>query len=185
MAALIVFLLLKINWANQHPIKHVDSTDIPVCLPKNADHHKTMKDFVSWYHNGRGYFFGLKMHLIADLKKRLLAIKFTTANTDDREMVLPLSDEIWGILIGDAGYVSEKLAREFYQENRRILLAKPRNNMKKIATWFQNELYDTRMLIEIHPRCLKMFYNLVTSLPRSAAGYFANYIYSLLAYQIV
>jgi len=27
-----------------------------------------------------------------------------------------------------------------------------------------------------------MFYGLITSLPRSVDGYFANYIYSLLAY---
>jgi len=32
---------------------------------------------------------------------------------------------------------------------------------------------------------LKMFYGLTTSLPRSAGGYLANYIYSLLAYQII
>ena len=55
--------------------------------------------------------------------------------------------------------------------------------MKKLATKFQTWLYGTRMQIELHPRSLKMFYGLVTSMPRSVDGYFANYIYSLLAYQ--
>lgn len=185
LGAIISFLLMKLNRQSQHPIKHIDSTDIPVCLPKNANSHKTTKGFASWGHNGKGNFFGLTMHLIADLRKKILSVIFVSGNTDGRELVLPLSDEIWGILIGDAGYVSAKLQKEFYREYQRILLTKPRKNMKKLATEFQIKLYDTRMLVEIHPRCLKMFYHLITSLPRSVAGYFANYIWSLLAYQII
>ena len=96
-----------------------------------------------------------------------------------------MSDELTGIFVADAGYISKKLAQEFYQENKRILLAKPRANMKKIITAFEEKLYSTRMLIEINFRQLKLFYGLVTSLPRSVKGYLANYIYSLLAYQII
>jgi len=124
------------------------------------------------------------MHIISDFKRKLLALKFTGGACDDREMVMPLSKEITGILIGDAGYVSEKLRQEFYQENKRILLVKPRKNMKKVMSRFEQFLYDTRMIIELSFRNLKMFYGLVTSLPRSVDGYLANYIYSLLAYQI-
>ncbi len=54
--------------------------------------------------------------------------------------------------------------------------------MKKVITDFQKRLYDTRMLIELNFRNLKMFYDLETSLPRSIDGYVGNYIYSLLAY---
>ncbi|HEY4476856.1 MAG TPA: hypothetical protein VJB69_02670 [Candidatus Paceibacterota bacterium] len=60
--------------------------------------------------------------------------------------------------------------------------AKPRKNMKKLMTEIQAKLYDTRMLIELNFRNLKMLYNLVTSFPRSIDGYFANYIYSILAF---
>ena len=87
--------------------------------------------------------------------------------------------------MADAGYISDKLAREFYQEHKRVLLAKPRKNMKKIMSQFDEMLYRTRMLIEINFRDLKLFYGLVTSLPRSVGGYLANYIYSILAYQII
>ena len=75
--------------------------------------------------------------------------------------------------------------KEFYQEHKRILLVKARKNMKKIWTKFEEILYGIRILIEINFRSLKLFYGLVTSLPRSADGYLANYIYSLLAYQII
>lgn len=54
--------------------------------------------------------------------------------------------------------------------------------MKRIATEFQNRLYDTRMLIELNFRNLKVLHGLETSMPRSVDGYLGNYVYSLLAY---
>jgi hypothetical protein len=65
----------------------------------------------------------------------------------------------------------------------RIILAKPYKNMKVLATNFWNSLYGTRMLVERHFRNLKQFFGLVTSMPRSITGYFANYFYSIVAYQ--
>lgn len=182
LAAIIIVLIMKLNRSHQHPIKHIDSTDIPVCLFKNANAHKTMRALSAFGRSSKGIFFGLKLHIITDLARKLLKIRFTAGDVGDREVVLPMTDEIWGILIGDAGYISKKLAKEFYQEGKRIFLAKPRANMKKLMTKFEQWLYDTRAIIEINFRNLKMFYGLVTSLPRSVDGYFANYLYSLLAY---
>lgn len=184
LAAIIIVLIMKRNRSCQHPIKHIDSTDIPVCLFKNAHAHKTMKGLATFGRSSKGIFFGLKLHIITDLTRKLLKIRFTTGNVGDREVVLPMSDEIWGILIGDAGYISKKLAQDFYQEGKRMFLAKPRANMKKLMTKFEQWLYDTRAIIEINFRNLKMFYGLITSLPRSVGGYLANYMYSLLAYLI-
>lgn len=185
LALLVLATILKINRRNQHFIKHTDSTDIPVCSNRKAKYHKTMKGLASWSHTGKGSFFGLTMHITADLKRKLLAIKFASGNADDRDICLELNKDLYGLFIADAGYISEKLQRAFYVEHKRILLVKPRRNMKKIMTKFQGMLYNTRMLIELQFRTLKMFYGLVTSLPRSVGGYLANYIYSLLAYQII
>jgi len=74
------------------------------------------------------------------------------------------------------------LLKKFVVENKRILFAKPRANMKKLATEMQNKLHDTRMKIEKHFRVLKEFNLLVTSLSRSIDGYLINYLYALLAY---
>jgi len=185
LAAVIFALLTKINRIGSHPVKHIDSTDIPVCLFKNANGHKTMRGLASFGKNSKGAFYGLKMHMITDLKRNIPRVVFTAGNTDDREMVIPLSNDLIGIFMADAGYISKKLAKEFYQEHKRVFLAKPRSNMKKLMTELEEFLYGTRMLIELNFRSLKMFYGLTTSLPRSAGGYLANYIYSLLAYQII
>ena len=184
LAAVILMLIMKMNRHHQHIVKHIDSTDIPVCLFKNAHRHKTMKGLAAFGRSSKGTFFGLKLHIVTDLKRKLLSLKFTSGNVDDREVVFDLTDEIIGYLIADAGYIKKELQRKYYQENRRIMIAKPRANMKKLMTKFEETLYKTRMLIELNFRNLKMFYGLVTSLPRSVDGYLANYIYSLLAYQI-
>lgn len=184
LSLLILKTILQINKKSSHFVKHTDSTDIPVCLNKNAARHKTMKGLSEWGHGGKGLFYGLKLHLTSDLKRRILSISITSGNTDDRLEFMKLNKDLEGIFIADAGYISKKLEREFYQEHKRILFTKPRKNMKKIITFFQNKLYDTRMIIEINFRNLKMLYNLITSFPRSINGYLANYIYSILAYAL-
>lgn len=184
LALVALAFLLKLNRRSAHLVKHTDTTDIPVCLPKNARAHQTMKDYATWWNTGKGYYFGLKLHLTSDLNRLLLAVKFTSASASDRETLLKLNQDLDGLFIADSGYVSEELQRRFFQEGKRMLLIKPYKTMKKLATAFELWLYGTRMLVEINFRILKEFLGLVTSLPRSATGYFANYTYALLAYLI-
>jgi hypothetical protein len=179
---LIIQKILGKNRQNSHWLKHTDSTDIPVCLNKNATRHKTMYGLAEWGHSGKGMFYGLKLHLTSDLNRKILSISFAKGNVSDKAMFMKLNKDLEGIFVADAGYVSEKLEQEFYIENKRILFSKPRKNMKKVITYFQKKLYDTRMTIEINFRNLKMLYNLVTSFPRSIDGYLANYVHSVLAY---
>jgi hypothetical protein len=179
---LILQIMLKENAKQSHIIKLSDSTDIPVCLNKNATHHKTLSGLASWGHSGKGLYYGVKLSITADLKGNLLAMYFTSGNGDDRKTFKKMNKDLYGIFIADSGYISKDLQKEFFIENKRMLLAKPRANMKKLATELQNKLYDTRMQIEKHFRVLKEFFLLVTSLPRSIDGYLANYGYALLAY---
>lgn len=184
LAVLVLFLVMKINRKNSHPVKHIDSTDIPVCLFKNANAHQTTQGLTGFGRGSKGIYFGFKMHLVSDLKRNILSLKFTSANVHDTKMVIPLCKDLEGIFIADAAYISSKPQQEFYQENKRILFAQPRKNMGIMMTWWQEKLYQTRAVIELNFRNLKLFYGLVTSLPKSVNGYLANYIYSLLAYQV-
>jgi hypothetical protein len=56
--ALILQSILKRNQKHAHVVKHTDATDIPVCLTKNGRHHKTMKDFATWAHGPKGWYYG-------------------------------------------------------------------------------------------------------------------------------
>jgi IS5 family transposase len=141
-----------------------------------------MRALSEWGRNGKGYYYGLKLHLVTDLEGRLLGFCFTPGNTDDRKPVKKLVAGMPGIFIADAGYIGQELADDVHVEGSRIFMARAKRNMKKLMSSIQQKLYNTRMLIKLNFRNLKMFHNLVTSLPRSIDGYLANYIYSILSY---
>ena len=182
LALRILLVILREHGAAAHRVKHVDSTDVPVCTVRKASRHRTMAGLAQWSKTGKGWFYGLKLHLIADLEGRILSLCFTPGNTDDRVPVLDLARDLDGVFVADAGYVSADLAQRFHREGRRWFLAKPKANMRVLASSIETWLYDTRMRIELQFRNLKMFYGLVSSLPRSITGYLANYLYAILAY---
>lgn len=182
--AYFISVLLAANRKETHLVKHTDATDIPVCLNKNANRHKTMNALSSWSKTGKGWFYGLKLHLTSDLKGKILALRFTAANSDDRRICREMNDRLRGIFVVDAGYISKELERDFFIENERAICIIPRANMKKLATALDIFLMNTRMRVEINFRDLKLFFGMITSLPRSIDGYLGNYLSSIAAYML-
>jgi hypothetical protein len=177
----IVALIISHNRKFAHVIKHTDATDIPVCLMKNVDHHKTMKYVASLGKSSKGWYYGMKLHLTADFKGKMLAIRITSADGSDRQVAKEMNQDLWGVIILDSGYVKTELQNEMNVEGKRWWIVKPYKTMKKLATMLENLLYDTRMMIEPNFRNLKLFLGLVSSMPRSIGGYLANYVYAILA----
>lgn len=177
----IIGLIIFHNRKLAHIIKFTDSTDIPVCLMKNVDHHKTMKGLASLGKSSKGWYYGMKLHLTADFTGKMLAIRITSADGSDRETAKDMNKDLWGVIILDSGYVKTELQNEMNVESKRWWLVKPYKTMKKLATIFENLLYDTRMMVETNFRNLKLFFGLVSSMPRSVTGYLANYVYAILA----
>lgn len=180
--ARIVSALLSFAQRDPHLVKFTDATDIPVCLPKNAKGHRTMRELAAWSKTGKGWFYGLKLHLSADAGGRVLALKVTPGNSDDRAIFKKMNAKLRGLFIADAGYLSERLARDFWIEGERALLTAVRANMRKIATDWQVSLLNLRMRVEIHFRVLKLCYGLVTSFPRSIDGYLTHYLSAVSAH---
>lgn len=176
-----IALILKHNRQSAHIIKHTDATDIPVCLLKNVDDHKTMKSIATMSKNSKGWYYGLKLHLTRDFLGKSLALRITTADASDRKVAKEMNHDLWGVIVLDTGYVSTDLQNEMNAEGKRWWVVKPYKTMKKLATVFENLLYDTRMMIESAFRNLKLFLGLVSSMPRSITGYLANYVYAILA----
>jgi len=99
LALLVLVTILKINRRNSYVVKHTDSTDIPVCSNRKAQYHKTMKDLANWGYTGKGSFFGLKMHITTDLRRKLLAVRFTSGNVHDKEVFLKLNKDLLGLFV--------------------------------------------------------------------------------------
>lgn len=177
----IIALLVKHNRQFAYLIKFTDATDLPVCLLKNVDHHKTMRGVASMSKSSHGWYYGLKLHLTADFTGKILALKITSADGNDRAVAKEMDQDLWGLIILDSGYVSTELQNDMNVEGKRLWLVKPYKTMKKLATILENLFYDTRMMIETNFRSLKLFFGLVSSMPRSITGYLANYVYAILA----
>ena len=177
----IIGLLVKHNRQFTHWIKFTDATALPVCLLKNVDHHQTMKSVASMSKSSTGWYYGLKLHLTADFTSKILALRITSADGSDRQVAKAMNHDLWGLIILDSGYVSTELQNEMNVEGKRIWLVKPYKTQKKLATMLENLFYDTRMMIEANFRSLKLFFGLVSSMPRSITGYLANYVYAILA----
>ena len=175
--------LMQSNREIAHIIKHTDATDIPTCLNKNATRSKTMSEHATWGHSGKGYYFGLKMTMTRDLEGRLLGLKFTRANANDRDIFRSINKHIGGVIVADAGYVNKDMEKEMTVPGR-ILLIKPYKTMKRIATEWQYHVYNSRFQIEFDFRNLKLFHGLVTSLPRSVNGMIGNYLFALLSFVV-
>lgn len=178
----ILAYLMALGRKDQALVKYTDATDIPVCLAKNGNHHKTMDGLATWGHSGKGFYFGLKMTMTRDSEGCILNIVFSPANGHDRDIFRKINKHINGVIVADAGYVSKELERDMYTEGERWCLIKPLKTMKRLAEAWQLELYRNRFDIEFDFRSLKLFHGLVTSLPRSVDGYFGNYAYALLSF---
>lgn len=182
--AAIITALLKYAREHAHLIKVTDSTDIPVCLTKNARSHRTMRGLAEWSKTGKGWFYGLKLHLSGDCEGQVLALRLTPGNSGDRAVFRKMNEKLRGLFISDAGYVSAELERDFFREGERLLITAVRANMKRLAAPWQIALLNLRMRVEIHFRVLKVCYGLVTSLPRSLDGYLTHYLAAIAAHLV-
>lgn len=172
------------NKQDSHLVKYTDATDIPVCLKKNMDGHKTMQGLAGLGRSTKGWFYGLKMTLTRDHDGRMLALRFTKPGNNDRDIFRDINRDIHGIIVADAGYVSAQLEKDMYLEKKRWILIRPYKTMKKLMTKWQEALYKGRFRIEFDFRDLKLFHGLVTNLPRSVSGYLANYLHALLSFVV-
>lgn len=182
--AAVIATILQFLEKEAHLIKLTDATDIPVCLNKNAARHRTMHGLAAWSKTGKGWFYGLKLHLSSDVEGRVLALRLTPGGSSDRAVFRKMNEKLRGLFVADAGYVSHELERDFFIDNERLLITAVRPNMKKLATAWQIALYRLRMRVEIHFRMLKVCYGLVTSLPRSVDGYLTHYLAAIAAHLI-
>ncbi len=178
----LINVLLSFNNKRSGIIKIVDSTSVPVYKNIRISQHKVMKKVATRSKTTMGWFYGLKLHLLVDLKKTILAIRFTTASVGDRKVLNQFLDTLkHSIILADAGYLSPTLTEKAWNRFN-IFLTPQRGNMKKIATLFQNFLLNFRSRIESVFSVLKERLGLVTSLPRSVKGYYSHLIRTMFSY---
>lgn len=111
-------------------IAFVDSTPLEVCHPARAHAHKVFQHQVGMGKSSTGWKYGFKLHLIINERGELLAFKLTPTNTDECKPLPEMSQDLFGQLFGDRGYVSSKLFEELYVRGLQ-LVTKAKKNMKQ------------------------------------------------------
>ena len=87
-----------------------------------------------------------------------------------------------GIFVCDAGYLLKKEELEkFFEAEKRLYIA-TRNNMKRLMTKEQHELFKRRSVIENVWNTLKERMNMAYSFARGVHGLFRHYLYCICSY---
>jgi transposase len=164
-------------------IQFADSTALPVCKIKREFTHKVALGLATKSKGTMGWYYGFKLHLVCDQYGQVLAWRITTATIDDRKGLALIWHELAGMIVADAGYLGSNW-QEAATDLGLNLLAGAKKVMKKLMARWQHLLLLARQRIESVFSVLKLRLGLETSLPRSVMGFFAHYVWCLLAYQL-
>jgi hypothetical protein len=166
-------------------LRFLDSTMLPVCRLVRANRHRVAKGVANFGKNHQGWWYGFKLHAACNLKGQLAAVYFTPANESDSQQIPHLVNDATAVAVGDGGYTASVMARKMWREHGTYILSPPHpKQKKKLLHQWQLLLLQARPKIECTFDYLKEHMLLVTSFPRSVAGYAVHYIRVLLSYQL-
>jgi IS5 family transposase len=163
-------------------IAFIDSTPIEVRHPCRAHAHRVFKGLVKGDKNSVGWHFGFKLHLIINDKGELLVFKLTAANTDDRQPVPEMTQDLIGKLFGDRGYISQTLFEHLYQRGVQLITKSKKNMKNRLVKLIDKILLRKRSLIESVHDQLKNICQIEHSRHRSGFNFLVNLLAGLVAY---
>lgn len=136
--------------ALRDPIHLTDGFPVPVCKFKRANFSKCFKGDAAYGHcasKGETYY-GFHGHLIVDFNGVIAGYTLAAANTDERDTLWEVVENIQGLVVGDKGFIRPYLKSELAQQG--IQLETPlRSNMKdERDPAFVRSLMSTRRLVE-------------------------------------
>jgi hypothetical protein len=181
-----MFELLQHLLCAEASVRIVDSTMLPVCKLHRATRHKVAQRIAQFGKNHQGWHYGFKLHAAIDLQGRLAGLSLTPANVFDAHQLFNILNEHTKVAVGDSHYGASVMRRKVWETYGTIMIAPPHHTQrKKIAAPWQIKLLHLRPKIEAVFDVLKEHLNLVSSFPRSVAGYLLHYLRILLGYQVM
>jgi hypothetical protein len=167
-----------------YPLVRQDSTAIEVGHVARARQHRPFRDWARKSQNGRGWWYGVKLHVHCDEAGRLCGCELTTATVDDRKLLDPLTRWMQdGLGVGDGGSLSQAKARELAQRGVSLLTA-TRKNMRHGASQFQLACLHLRPRVEELLEFMKCAFGAVRTTHRAAHALPLHLLGSLLAYSL-
>lgn len=167
-------------------VRIMDATMLPVSAPHRADRHKVAQGIAQFGKNWQGWHYGFKLHASVSLDGRLCGLALTPANVYDAQAMVKILNHHCRLAVGDTLYGVKVMGGIIKKRYGTVIIAPPwPSQKKKVATPWQIDLLNQRSKIETVFDYLKEHLHLVTSFPRSVAGYLVHYVRILLSYQIM
>ena len=163
-------------------ISFVDSTALEVSCPARVHSHKVFKGLAHWTKSSTGWKFGFKLHLIINDRGELLAFKLTPANIDDRKPIPEMTQDLWGQLFGDRGYVSQDLFEELYERGLELITKSKKKMKNRLVKLMDKIRLRKRAVIESVNDQLKNICQIEHSRHRSIWNFLVNLFSGLIAY---
>jgi hypothetical protein len=129
-----------------------------------------------------GWFYGFKLHWVANDRGGLLGVKFTSANKDDRAQVPAMVDTLTGKSCGDKGYLSPQLGQVLLAQGLELVTSICKNMKPNLLILMDIILLRKRSIIETMHDQLKHISQLEYSRYRSCHHFMVNVVGALMAY---
>ena len=160
----------------------VDSTALAVCHNRRIHQHQVFEGHAARGKTSVDWFFGFKLHLVINHLGEIVDFRLTAGNINDRQPVTDLCQHVFGILVGDKGYLGRSLKDRLRQQGVE-LLTPVRRNMKEVNhTDFEKYLLKRRSLVETVIDELKNLCQIEHTRHRSMMGFLVNLMGGLVAY---
>jgi hypothetical protein len=130
-----------------------------------------------------GWFYGFKLHLVANDRGELLACHLTPGNVDDRKPVPTLAKRLFGKLFGDKGYISQQLVGQLLETyNIHLVTFARTNGQGRLLPQDDVLLLRKRAIMETINDQLKNISQIEHSRHRSPLNFVVNLLAGLIAY---
>lgn len=163
-------------------VSFIDSTALAVCDPHRIHAHRV---FVAQAERGKtsmGWFYGFKVHLVANESGDLLAMHLTPGNVDDRKPVPDLVRHLTGKLFGDKGYLSQALTTTLAQHGLTLFTKVRKNMTPRVLSPLDTLLLRKRAIMETIFDQLKNMSQIEHTRHRSPTNFLVNLVAGLIAY---
>ena len=165
-----------------HGIAFIDSLSLRVCHNRRIASHKVFAGLAQRGKTSVDWFYGFKLHFVVNDSGDLLALRFTPGNVDDRAPVPTLTEDVWGKLFGDRGYISQALFEQLWEHGLQLITKLKQRMKNKLMPLLDKLLLRKRALIESIGEQLKHVCQIEHTRHRSANNGFANMLAALVAY---
>ncbi|WP_083787737.1 MULTISPECIES: IS982 family transposase [spotted fever group] len=165
-------------------LSFVDSSNIEVCKRYRISMNKVFAGIAASSKTTKGWFYGLKLHLIINRAGGIVKASFSPGNKDDRKQLELIIKNLFGKVFGDRGYISQQLFLQLLEQGIFMVTRVKKNMKNKLMSMLDKILLLKKALIESVFSKIKLLGKFEHSRHRSVTNAFVHMVAALINYQM-